>query len=158
MQSIESTYGFRYATATEARNLINNNFGNPPTVHPGTTSGYIAGDQFFSLFGIAKNPGCFDTNNQPIACPRTQGLTSTNNSDGDHAGFGMITFGSTGYAIFDNNWSDSFGGDPQMGSFLVRSTVSATPEPGSALLLGLGIAAVAAGRYRKQLPNATKAK
>ncbi len=62
----------------------------------------------------------------------------------------MLIFGSNGYELANNSWSDT-GSDAQVGSFLVSGTVAAsTPEPTSAALLGLGVAAIALSRLRRR--------
>ena len=141
VQSVITSYGFRYATATEATDLINRNFGNPPTMSPGTPAGYTAATAFMNLFGVAEYVTC------GAPCPRTQGLTSDIGTAGTHLGFGMITVGSNGWALMNNAWPDTIA-DTQMGSFLVRATPTAAPEPASAALVGLGILAVLFARRR----------
>ena len=138
VQGVLTTYGFRYATATEAFDMINNNFGNPTTVSPGDVAGFNAAGQFCGYFGITENVFC-----GVGPCPRTQGLTSTPGGGGSHLAFGMIQFGSTGWFISNNNWPDS-AVDPQMGSWLVRtSTVGDVPEPGTMVLMGMGLIGLA---------------
>lgn len=135
VQSVNSAYGFRYATGTEALNLINANFGTPPSASPGTAAGFSDASAFFSYFGIAANFICGSP------CPRTQGLTSTVNISGTHAAFGMIQVGSNGWAIENNNWGDTFS-DTQMGSWLVRTRANPDarlPEPASLALTGAGL-------------------
>src|SRR5947209_7669269 len=65
--SVISTYGFRYATASEADSMIQNNFGHPPVTDPGTPAGYTDAQNFFSVFGITEVVGC-----PGGSCPRTQ--------------------------------------------------------------------------------------
>lgn len=145
VQGVLSTYGFRYATATEVTNMVNSNFGNPTTVADGNAAGFTAAGQFFSYFGIAQQTSCGGG-----PCPRTQGLTSTVGSAGSHLGFGMIQLGSTGWFIVNNNWPDTFA-DTQMGSWLVRTaeTPVGTPEPGSMALMGLGLAGLSIYRGKR---------
>lgn len=146
IQNINSTYGFRYATAAEALSLINDNFGNPTSVHPGNVAGYNSAQAFFNLFGIAESLNCFDGSNI-VPCPRTQGLTSTPGTAGRHLGFGMIQFGANGYSILNNSWPDTTAG-LQMGSFLVRS-FEPVPEPSSIALMSAGLALLGFGSRRR---------
>lgn len=138
VQGVLTTYGFRYATATEVTSMVNTNFGNPTTVASGDVAGFNSAAAFFNLFGIAEQVNCSGG-----PCPRTQGLTSTPGSGGAHLGFGMIQLGPTGWFITNNNWPDTIV-DTQMGSFLVRtSTVTDTPEPGTMVLMGMGLMGLA---------------
>jgi hypothetical protein len=58
VQSVITTYGFRYATANEALNMINSNFANPPSAFPGTVAGWTDAQNFFNVFGITDNFVC----------------------------------------------------------------------------------------------------
>lgn len=124
VQSLISTYGLRYATAAEVRDMINNNFGNPPVGSPGNAAGFAAAQDFFNLFGINLDTSCLGG---AVLCPRTQGLTATVPSAGAHTAVGMIQFGPDGWLIDDNPWSDSVA-DTQMGSWLVRSTLDSDAD------------------------------
>lgn len=151
VQSIESTYGFHYATGAEARSMMTSNFGNVTTLFPGDTAGFNAAGSLFSVFGITENVYCGAVD---APCPRTQGFTSQVTISGRHDAFGMIQLGSTGWMIVDNAWVDGTS-DLQLGSWLIRggtnsSTPTTTPEPaslGMAALGGLLIAAI--GRRRR---------
>lgn len=145
VQGILSTYGFRYATATEVTNMVNSNFGNPTTVANGNTAGFTAAGQFFGYFGIAEQVRCGG-----LPCPWTQGLTSTVGNAGTHLAFGMIQLGSTGWFITNNHLPDTFA-DTHLGSWLVRTAAPpvGTPEPGSMALMGLGLAGLAIYRAKR---------
>lgn len=132
VQSITSTYGFRYATANETQSLIVDNFNNPTTVALGDVAGYASAQSFLTIFGINENVTC-----GTFACPRTQGLTADSTSAGTHLAFGMIQYGSNGWMIANNSWSDSIF-DTQMGSFLVR-VVTPVPEPEIYAMMGIGL-------------------
>ncbi|MBI4908534.1 MAG: hypothetical protein HY820_33250 [Acidobacteria bacterium] len=142
VQNINTTYGFRYATATETVSMVNSNFGNPTTVSPGDAAGFIAATNFMALFGVAQNMTC-----GTLPCPRTQGLTSDIGAPGNHLGFGLITLGSTGWFITNNAWPDTIA-DSQMGSFLVRDAAS-TPESATTALTGAGLLSLLAFRMRR---------
>lgn len=129
VQNIVNTYGFRYATYSEATGMLISNFGPVTTVALGDAAGFAAASNFFNIFGVTENVSCGD--NTP--CPRTQGLTSDAGAFANtHLATGMITFGSTGWMITDNSWPDSFA-EAQMGSWLVRGNAAPTqtPEPAS---------------------------
>jgi len=64
----------------------------------------------------------------------------------------MIQFGSTGYLIEQNSWSDSIA-DIQMGSWLVRPVYAATPEPGQIMLFSTVIAMLGVGRRFRKMPR-----
>ncbi len=124
VQNLRRTYGLRYATAAEVRDMINTNFGNPPVGSPGNAAGFSAAQDFFNLFGINLNQGC---SGGGVPCPRTQGLTATVPSAGTHTAVGMIQFGTDGWFIDNNPWPDS-NADAQMGSWLVRSTLDSDAD------------------------------
>src|SRR5262245_26296881 len=118
VQSLISTYGFRYATGAETLSMINSNFNNPVVGPPGDAAGFASAMDFFNVFGIAEQVICAALP-PPMTCPRTQGLTSDPGpSPGTHNAFGMIQANSDGYLIADNPWSDS-SSDTQLGSWLV---------------------------------------
>jgi hypothetical protein len=150
IQALEAQHGFRYATATEVRSMLVANFNNPPTEFPGTEDGFAIADQFFSFFGIALDTRCLSGE---VACPRTQGLTSTvGPTPGTHLAFGMIQFDIWGRMIADNPWSDS-SADEQLGSWLVRPTaVTTAPEPSTVLLTLAGLSALVFARRRRRAP------
>lgn len=137
VQNLIATYGFAYATEAQVEDMINSNFGNPPTSSPGTAAGYSDVQSFFGIYGIADG-----TTSCGGPCPRTQGLTSTSPQSNYQDAVGMIQLGSDGWEIEDNAWPDNIS-DRQMGSWLIRSDVSAAaPEPGTLGLLALGLLVV----------------
>ncbi len=144
IQSLETTYGFRYATYAEAYSMITSNFGFVTTVAVGDAAGFNAAQNFMNIFGTAEFVSCGSP------CPRTQGLTADQGAfPNTHYGIGMITFGTTGWMIDHNSWSDN-SADQQMGSWLVRggSSAPATPEPASVGLALAGLGAVLLFRRR----------
>lgn len=136
VQSLITSYAFRYATSTEVLDMINNNFNHPTTVYGGDPAGFVSAQSFFDIFGINEYMMC--SSFTPQDCPRTQGLSSDPGPANSHLAFGMIQIELTnGWLIADNPWPDSIA-ETQMGSWLVRNQV---PEPGtySMLLAGLGL-------------------
>lgn len=153
VQGLITNYGFRYATAQETSAMITLNFNNPTTVSPGNTAGLVSALKFFDVFGINENVGCFESG-RVVACPRTQGLTSTPSTlPGYHSAYGMIQFGSNGRMIADNPWKDvSQFADAQMGSWLVRpaeENSAQVPAPPTLWLALLGLAGLVS--FRKKL-------
>ena len=140
--NLNNTYDFRYATADEVVDMMGTHFPGAPQSSPGTTAGYAIAADFFSMFGITRQVICGG-----LPCPRTQGLTSTPGSAGRRLAFGMIQFGSNGYAIYNNDWPEA-AIDSQMGSWLVRQQPEAVPEPCTTALLGVGVSAIALMRKR----------
>lgn len=133
VQAIESNYGFHYATYQQALDMINSNFNNPP-VSPGSAAGFTDAQNFFNFFGINEQVTC-----DVGPCPRTQGLTADVYMAGSHYAIGMLQYGSNGYLIPHNPWPDSVS-DVQQGNFLIRSTTaSSAPEPGTLVLIGVGL-------------------
>lgn len=139
VQGVISTYGFRYATATETLDMVHANFGYPPTTFPGDAAGFTAAGAFMDTFGVAAYVTC---GSPVVPCPRTQGLTATpttSGSDPAHIGIGMIQLGSAGWLIDNNPWRDDIA-DSQMGSWLVRASAeSQTPEPQAVALAAAGL-------------------
>jgi hypothetical protein len=148
VMALAAQHGFRYATATEVRSMLVTNFNNPPTDHPGTEEGFALADQFFSFFGVALDTRCISGE---VACPRTQGLTSTAGpTPGTHLAFGMIQFDIWGRMIADNPWADTIT-DQQTGSWLVRpAAVTTAPEPSTVLLTLAGLSAMLVARRRRR--------
>jgi hypothetical protein len=134
VQGLITSNGFRYATALETSDMISLNFNNPVTSFPGNAAGFLSAQNFLNTFGINQMVFCVGG-----PCPRTQGLTSSSSAAGNHLAFGMIQFGSNGWMIANNSWSDGVS-DLQMGSWLVRP-VSAVPAPPAfwLMLTGLGV-------------------
>jgi hypothetical protein len=141
IQNLSTTQHFRYATADEVTDMMGTYFAGAPEDYPGSAAGYDIAANFFSVFGITQQMWC-----GADPCPRTQGLTSTPGSTGTRLGFGMIQFGSTGWAIHNNPWPET-AIDGQMGSWLVRQP-EPVPEPGTMALLGIGLSAVVLIRRR----------
>jgi len=152
VQAIIASYGFQYATEAQVVSMINTNFNNPPVNSPGTPTGFTDVQQFFSVFGINSNFSCSGG-----PCPRTQGLTSTSSSSGTHVAVGMIQVGPNGYMIDPNPWPDGIS-DTQVGSWLIRSSATAAPEPVTSLpcLIGLGLLAIGRARRRGRADEAVK--
>lgn len=126
VQGLVGQYGLRYATADEARYLINSNFGNPTTIFPGNTAGHASAQAFFGTFGINESFGCYPTGQFSVPCPRTQGLTSTQGSGvGTRSAFGMIQAGSTGAMLAGVSQNET-SATQQLGSWLIRETAVAT--------------------------------
>jgi hypothetical protein len=152
VQAIIATYGFQYATEAQVVSMINNNFNNPPLNSPGTAAGFADVQQFFNVFGINANFSCSGG-----PCPRTQGLTSTSSSAGTHVAVGMIQVGPNGYMIDPNPWPDGIS-DTQVGSWLIRSTATAAPEPVTSIpcVIGLGLLAIGCARRRSRVDEAVK--
>jgi len=149
VQSIMSTYGFRYATAAETQSMISTNFGDPTSVEPGDAAGYSAADAFFDVFGETDPVITCWQGQSYIPCPRTQGLTSDlGRTPGTHVAEGMLQFGNTGFAMYDNEWGDQYA-DYQLGSWLVRTSVTATPEPESIVLVATGLVLLAGVMRRR---------
>jgi hypothetical protein len=141
IQSLTSAYGFRYATAAEAKSMITLNFNNPTSVADGDAAGFASAELFLETFGIAQMIGC-----GVGPCPRTQGWTSDVGRPGTHLAEGMIQYGSTGWALYDLEQDDNTI-TPQIGSWLVRSTaVTTTPEPASLVLFASGFVGLLAVR------------
>jgi hypothetical protein len=155
VQGINGTYGFRYATAAEVVSMINTNFGSPTTASPGNAAGFASASAFFALFGINEQINCFDAN-VSVACPRTQGFTSTAGTPGNRLAFGMIQFGTNGSFITNNDWFE-LSTEIQTGSWLVRSTDTVvTPEPSAVLLVGAGLVGVGMLRRRRSVGTALR--
>lgn len=150
VQSLITTYEFRYATGTEVLDMINNNFNHPTTVDGGDPAGFASAQSFFDVFGINDYRMCGAYS--PQDCPRTQGLSSYPGPDNSsHLAFGMMQIKQTnGWLIANNPWLDATV-DIQMGSWLVRN--QSVPEPGTytMLLAGLGLLGFFTGRRRKNL-------
>jgi len=141
IQSLTSAYGFRYATAAEAKSMIKLNFNDPTSVADGDAAGFAAAGLFLETFGIAEMIGC-----GVGPCPRTQGWTSDVGDPGTHLAEGMIQYGSTGWALYDLEQDDDTI-TPQIGSWLVRSVpVTATPEPATFVLFASGLVGLLAMR------------
>ena len=151
VQGIRAEHGFRYATAQEVSSMFEMHFAGVPEDIPGTPEAFPIVSQFFALFGIADAMRCHLTEAIVVECPRTQGLTSeTTDAIGVHYAYGMIQFGTHGYAIVQNGWMDT-SKDRQLGSWLVRTDapVVVTPEPSTYLLLAVGLCAICVIRSRR---------
>lgn len=146
-----TTYGFRFATAAETLSMINNNFGNPPVGYPGTSAAYASAANFFAVFGLNEYVTCQEGFSGPyVPCPRTQGWALDGSTITQ---LGMIQFGSNGYMIDSANTLGSAGNttDSQLGEWLVRDAVAATPLPPALVLFASGLGALTLlGRRRKR--------
>src|SRR4051812_4675983 len=114
-----TTRGFRYADAATVRAMIASNFG-PPVASPGSTAGWTAAQNFFSVFGINEAVTCSGDNGSPVSCPRTQGFAI----DGQQlTALGMVQFGANGWTLDNVPGSLSQFAtytDLQLGSWLIR--------------------------------------
>lgn len=146
VQAIEMQHGFRYATALEVRTMLSSNFDVPEGEYEATEAGFEGVSSFFSLFGIALDTRC---RSGEVACPRTQGYTSTPGAaPGTRMAYGMIQSDIWGWMITDNPFPETTK-DYQLGSWLVRpATVTTAPEPSTVVLLALGIGALYLVRRR----------
>lgn len=154
VQGLITTYGFRYATGQEAFDMIKSNFNNPVTVHPGNPDGLQSALDFFDVFGINEAMTCGSANGT-VACPRTQGFTSSSNSAGTHLSYGIIQYGVNGYMLSGIDQVDSLPpgySRDQLGSWLVRPAVedpAQVPAPPTLWLALLGLSGLVS--FRKKL-------
>lgn len=147
VQAIETQHGFRYATALEVRTMLTTNFGAPEGESGATEAGFDAVSSFFDLFGVALPTRC---RSEEVACPRTQGFTSTAGANGTRLAYGMIQSDIWGWMIADNPFPETYQ-DYQLGSWLVRpATVTTAPEPSTIALLAFGIGALFIVRRRSR--------
>ena len=149
--ALQQQYGFRYATGDEVRNMLVANF-DPPLYPSGTMDGFDIAGRFFDYFGIADHIRCISGE---VACPRTQGFTSTPGAaPNTRLAYGMIQFDIFGGMIADNPWPVSIH-DTQIGHWLVRSTdvpPTTVPEPSTVLLCATGLVLLAVKRRRRTTP------
>lgn len=128
---LTTAQGFQFASQSQVLSMISAYFPSlqaysytpsPPT-NPGTAAGAVGAQAFFNIFGIGDN---FNCSTPPGPCPRTQGLTSNpGNAPASHYLVGVIEVGAgtaaqLGWTIFNNSYLDTFSGDRQVGSWLVR--------------------------------------
>ena len=146
VQSLITGDGFHYAVASTVLNMINNNFNNPSLGPPGDAASFVSAQNFFNIFGLNDTPLCFAPGFVP--CPITQGFTATPGSTaGTHVVYGMIQLQNNGWLIAD--LESDLSTSTRMGSWLVRDSASAVPEPSTLLLLGAGLIGLAAWRQRR---------
>jgi hypothetical protein len=138
-----TTEGFTYASRQMVLDLFDNNFGLLPVGSPGSAAGFAIVQDIFDVFGIAQSGSCFSFPNPPVACPRTQGVTSDVAAPGQQIKVGAIQHGTNGWLIDNSPYADS-AAQLQVGHWLIRPV----PEPSTALLIGLGLLGLGTRRPR----------
>jgi hypothetical protein len=150
-----TTDHFTYATQAQVTSLLSQNFPTLPIVvsaAAGTAAGATAAQSFFALFGINTTPTCTGTPAGP--CPRSWAITA-DAVGSSHYTIGVFELGAgtsnaKGYALTGNAYVNTLSGDPQMGSWLVRSTTSPVPLPAAAWLLLSGIGGLGALKTKRR--------